>query len=475
MSRHELIFRNCEEEPGRELGSSEGSIPLDLKGTFYRNGPGVFHIGADVVSFFDAAGIVAGLSFEAGRAYFRARLVESPLLLEERSAGRMMRRRAFTNLPRGNFLNMRLGNAVMHDAVWFAGRLFATDDGGWFRLDDRTLATQGEDRLGIAARAEKMCPVPRVDERSGRLVTYSVRPSPRGRDSIRLVELDETFHVVREQTHTLFNALGLTHEVAFTENYYVVTELAAKLSLPSALIGRKSIWQSIRPTRAPARIHLVPKVPSAKHRARAFDLPAPVQTLFHVANAFERDDAVVVDAAGYPWVDFAFTPPERRARDAAKTRSAGIQRYVLDQRTGAVTSSSFPDAVELPRVNPSAHGRPYRFIYSVATPSAECGPDPFVWTNRIAKTDVESRTTATWDAGPDRWVSQPAFAPRPNPASEDDGYILVWLVNASTQRAEACALDAKTLSPVCTVDLGRFLGLASHARFEPKMSLFPTD
>ncbi|CAN0319582.1 unnamed protein product [Ectocarpus sp. 13 AM-2016] len=55
---------------------SEGSIPEDIEGTFFRNGPAKFKVGEDVVKHpFDGDGMVMAISFSKEGAYFRNRYV----------------------------------------------------------------------------------------------------------------------------------------------------------------------------------------------------------------------------------------------------------------------------------------------------------------------------------------------------------------------------------------------------------------
>ncbi len=42
LEEYQKMFRNYEKEEDYEVLDIEGSIPLDLEGTFYRNGPGVW-------------------------------------------------------------------------------------------------------------------------------------------------------------------------------------------------------------------------------------------------------------------------------------------------------------------------------------------------------------------------------------------------------------------------------------------------
>jgi all-trans-8'-apo-beta-carotenal 15,15'-oxygenase len=475
---YDIIFRNCEEEPGRALAASSGAIPTDLRGTLLRNGGGRYRVGADPVGFFDACGIVAGLEFRDGGAFFRARHVRSPLFVEEERLGRQARRRAFTNLPRGrNFLNGEVGNPAMHDAVYFGGRLLATDDTGYFRLDPQTLETIGGERLGRVSRFDKLCPVTRIDRARDRLIGYYIQTRPLDADVITMVEIDRDWKIAREVTHRLDHSLSLTHEVAFTERWFVVVELPVRLSIFASLVGMRTLFDSFEriPGKQPI-VHLVPRDPGAGP-ARSFPLPGNIAALFHNANAFDADGGtVVLDAISFPWYDFAIlAPPELRARRSSCLQAATtvLRRYQIDLSSGKVTERELCRGGELPRINASYYGRPYRYAYLPINRRPNGSPDPFLWAHELAKVDVERGTTEVWDAGPARFLSQPVFAPRAGSSAEDDGYLVCWVVNAERGDAEVVILDATTPAsgPIATLELGHFLGLAAHCRFEPELSL----
>lgn len=477
MIDHEVIFRDVEEVPGRALRTTEGALPLDLRGTLIRNGPGRFHLGTDTVSFFDASGVVATVGFADGHAFLRARYVDTPLLREEAAAGRQVRRRVFSNLPRGgNAFNVALGNPAMHDAVFFGGRLHATDDGGWFRLDPATLATEGEDRWdGLVPKSGKMAPVPRVDRARRTLVTYHVAPDPLFGDKLVIVEFDEAWNKVAEVRHPLGVRLGVTHEIAFTERWYVVAELGVELSLLGALSGKGAPFSHLRrkPGRS-ARLHLVPRGAPAGRTGRVFEIDAGLEVLFHLANAHEDGEDVVVDGSAYAWADFAFFAPSSvRRPDARPGPKPSLRRFRLRPGESRTSGRVLCETAELPRIHPGWNGRPYAYAYAVANRTPGTEPDPFVWAHEVVKVDVRTGAVDAWNAGPTRFVSQPVFAPRPGGTDEDDGWVLVWLVDADRASAEIVVLGGRSLAagPIAVLDAGGLLGLASHCRFEPDVVL----
>eukprot|EP00951_Prasinocladus_malaysianus_P029039 scaffold266654_cov15-Prasinocladus_malaysianus.AAC.1 len=76
-------YGECEEFPdGYWLEVTEGSLPVDLCGTFFRNGPGKLSVGdaagsERVAHPFDAEGLVVSISIQDGNAFFRSKHVHT--------------------------------------------------------------------------------------------------------------------------------------------------------------------------------------------------------------------------------------------------------------------------------------------------------------------------------------------------------------------------------------------------------------
>lgn len=484
MIDHDVIFRTSVEEPGAELAPSSGVIPSDLEGTLLRNGPGDFSIGGEPLHFFDGYGMVAGVSFRGGRAYYRARFVESALYRAERTAGKQVQRRGFSNLPNRwkNLGNINLANAVMHDAFAFGGRLFATDEGGYYRLNPKTLETLEEDRwAGRVGPRDKMAPVPHVDRRLNRLLGYKVAQKPLVADVVTFYEFGADGGVLVETPHTLRNSFGFCHELAFTEHWYVLVEMPVKVDLAGVLWGVRTAFDCFErvPGQSPV-VHLVPRDPRSGRTARSVAIPGDAVAQFHLGNAFEEGKSVVFDSASYAWPAFAyFGPPALRARGPQPPPVGPVPTYRrtrIDLRSGAVAVTDLADNVELPRINDAFHGVPSRYAYLIGTDASSGVPDPFVWATCVVRVDASDAAKQIWNAGPSSFLSQPAFAARRGSTAEDDGYVLVWVVDGRGDgRSAVVILDAASLAagPIATIPLSSFITLASHCRFEPEMSLFP--
>lgn len=480
---HDRIYQSQPEEQSFRVTKVSGEIPRELAGTVLRSGPGLMQLGDDELNFFDGHALIAGVTFERGEATLRARYVRTPLYEAETRANAIVVRHVFTNHPSRwkNLFAMKIQNTAMHDVyAWGSGehlRVVASNDPGHFALDPRSLETRGEERWGGAAPAGcDMGAMPSPDANTGRLVGYVKKNGMP--DALKFVELDAQWKVVKETPfHKLSGPGILLHDSRATARHYVATHPAFKLSLPTALWGAETLFDSFKvPPGAVASLMVVPRDGGALVEV---PLPAGHAVCFHIVNAFDDGDRLVVDAISYdrsPQFSGAASPKLRERRGIVPSHGPTPRpmRFVVDPRKGVVIESrSLGDlAGEAPEIADAHMGKPYRWAYFPTTSSGDDVPDRggYFYYGGIAKLDVERGDVTRWSAG-DAVVSPCAFAPRPGASEEDDGWVITWVLRESG--ASVVVLDARDVAkgPVATLDLGVHLPGVSHVRWAPDVRL----
>lgn len=486
---YDLLLQSQGERIAREVQAVEGAIPAGLRGTVLRCGPGVFESGRDPLNFLDAHALVAGVSFEEGRAVLRAEPIDTPMRRAELAAGRMLERRLFTNLPGrlANAFKLDLGNNGGHDVYAFGGTVFTGQDGGHFAHDARTLVTQGEERWhGEAKRKELMSPMPRVDPKTKRLLTYVLTPGGSKPDTVRFLELDASRTVVaRSEPVSLGRTPAVVHGHAFSERFYVVAEASTKLSVLPALLGLRTIFDAL--TLLPGQtstLWLVPRGrPGAAVRVQA---PRGCDAIFHCVNAFDDGDTLVLDCVGYGgYVNFNLIAPRAlRARMGTPDRAPDaappyLYRIVIDTVKGTVLEtkklSTLP--TEAPDLDRRHRGARARYYFGSVPDAAGDEPSPgfYGFYHAIARFDADAPDApiAQWSAGPTKLVSPPAFAPDPASSAEGDGWLLSWVIDGATKHTDLVVLDARDVAkgPVARIALGVSLPGINHNNFEPDVLL----
>lgn len=211
----------------------EGTVPTDLVGTLYRNGPGLLERGGVPLAHpFDGDGMICTFRFENGRVHFRNRYVRTAGFLEEERANRLLYRGVFgTQKPGGwlaNFLDTRVKNIANTHVIYWAGKLLALWEAGLpHRLDPLSLETIGLDTLGgVLKDRDAFAAHPRLDPQTQRLVNFGVKPGLSTR--IALYEFDASGQCVCQP---VFQIPGF----AFIHDFALTPKLRHRLSKSGAV------------------------------------------------------------------------------------------------------------------------------------------------------------------------------------------------------------------------------------------------
>ena len=455
------LFDDLPREHGFEPLQVEGAIPPDLRGTLYRNGPGLFSShGTRYGHLFDGDGAVSAVRF-GDDVRGAVRIVETPTLVEERRRGRMIYGGYGTRVP--NPIRAILGRGYKNPAntsvMYWGDRLFALCEGGLpTELKAEDLATIGETDLGV---------VP---------ITFSAHPH-------RVAARRTSYNFgVRYQRHPMLDVFALPdggparliatlplpritmiHDFIATESHllFFVPPLDVN-PFPVLFGGGLSPHLRWRPDHGTEVIVIPIDEPE---RVQRFTTESFYQ--WHFANAFERGDEIVVDFVRYP--DFT---SEQWLRDIYRGTAQGVtdgqlHRAVVDPGARSVRIEPLSETVcEFPRLHPELEGADYRFTYVADYPDQRS----MSWLPiSISKIDVRDGTLRrfAFDAG--HGVSEPVFVPRPGSTEEDDGYVLSFVYHEPSHRTCCAVLDARRIEdgPVAKVWFDHHLPPTFHGCFVP--------
>jgi carotenoid cleavage dioxygenase-like enzyme len=276
--------------------------------------------------------------------------------------------------------------------------------------------------------------------------------------------------VVARSSHVLPRAGLALHDAVATPNH-LVAQCFASVSVGTLLWGAKPAIDALDYDRSRSLPLLaIPRGEGGE--VRVLEVPAGHHG-FHLFNAFEADGRLVVDAVLYAGrVDFRpFYPPGfPDVPPTGPLEGPFPTRFVHDLGTGRTEVRRIEGVRgEAPEVDPRRHGRPTRFGYA-ATPGAR-GDEPidsgYFWFHGVAKIDFEGQEHAVYSFPERVYCSPPAFAARGE--AEDDGWLVVWLLDAAERRGGLAVLDARDPSrgPVAVRWMRARLPPVSHASFLP--------
>lgn len=115
-----------------------------------------------------------------------------------------------------------------------------------------------------------------------------------------------------------------------------------------------------------------------------------------------------------------------------------------------------PHVGELPTINPSYNGKPYRFFYS--TPSR--GLSTVI--DSLAKTDLHTGEALIWSGPKGHTPGEPIFVARPGATEEDDGVVLSVVVDGGLERSYLLCLDARDMRELGRAEVGFAIGAGFH-------------
>lgn len=258
------------------------------------------------------------------------------------------------------------------------------------------------------------------------------------------------------------------HSFATTQNYVIMCLYPLHLDAIK-LLWNKSIMDSMS-FHADKRTKFV--VISRNERRVVATYDSPAFFCFHTINAFERDDAIHIDLCKYTDASVLDDFVLDNMRTATTLSPTSTVRFSLNQLSTvstdvpstvrpAVETVLNDESLELPRVHPALLRKDYRFVYGVSDSeeSSHFGV--------IAKVDVVSGERFTWSME-HGIVGEPIFVPNPAGQEEDDGTLLVVVLDAITQRSSMVVIDAKKMTEVARAEVPQAVPLGFHGKFNTR-------
>ena len=440
----------------------KGEIPKDLHGIYVRNTHNQVHDSIGIYHPFDGDAMLHAVHFEEGKATYRNRFVETTGFLAEQAAGKslwpgILAPGEYTRRGWGAMGAMK-DNAGT-DVHCHNGKLLAVMSQGsepW-RLDPITLENLGPD----AAWAHDVMPVGvsahyKVDVYTGEMMFFNFSENyPYMSYGIIDSENKLTHYVPIE-----LDGPRWPHDLGVTQNYSILHDLPF-------FFDKEALARRVRKLTFhrdhPARFGVIPRHGNNSD-IKWFEC-SPCYIL-HLSNCFEDGDWVVMD--GCISVDPAKPPVgvienvfdkilDHLDKHRTKTR---LHRWSFNMKTGESKEEFLDDEVtEFPFFANNVCGYPYRYSYGTLFK-----PGDWLFTG-IKKYDLLNGTDTRFEYGPGRYGSEPHIALRPNPKSEDDGYIITLVTDMISNKSECIILDAQDIAagPIAVIDLPERISSGTHA------------
>ena len=463
-------YRSLDEEQAYWIDEIEGTLPAELTGTLFRNGPGKLEIGGTSVQHpFDGDGMICAITLDKGRAHFRNRYVRTEGYVAEKAANKILYRGVFGTAREGgwwrNAFDTKLKNIANTQVIYWGGKLLALWEAAEpHRLDPATLETQGLEyfngklKPGAAFAAHPWID-PQGPDGEACLVNFSIQAGLSF--TLNLYELNQAGDIVRQQDHVI-PGFAFIHDFAITKNYAIFFQNPVKFNPLPFLLGAKGAGESIdfEPEK-PTRVILVARDGKSKPQV----LETKAGFIFHHSNAFEKDGKVFVDSICYASLPSVEPGSDFRDVNFGRLDPGQLWRFEMDLEAKTVDRSLLEArCCEFPVVHPDRVGREYQYSYMGAAVEI-AGNMPL---QTLVKVDVTTGQETICSYAPNGFVNEPVFVPKPGGA-EEDGWLLSMVFDGVRDRSSVVVVDVKTMTQVSRLWLKHHVPYGLHGTFTPEV------
>lgn len=464
-------FDALEEEHCGWVDSIRGTLPKDLVGTFFRNGPGTMKAGEQQYGhWFDGPGMISAVTFTQGRVHFKNRYVRTPRYIQDQEAGKICSRGFGTQIAGGLRANLLrpMANPANTSVSWHGEKLCAFYEGAQpYRLDPGTLETVGIELYSGALNAVRtMSAHGKINRRTGHQINFGVNITGLGlrgfKPALDVYDIDPAGGIKRTCRIPL-QGFPFLHDFGLTENYALFLLSPLSISLAGPLLGTRTLCETMD-YQMGQNVHGLIVDLRTMTLVQRFEMPAAI--VVHFANSFESGDEIVTDfiqssdIGNFTGITDVFS--------IDRVTGGPLLRYRFNVKTGAIHHELYhhTPAGEFPAWNTEYTASRTRYVYYVA---AMDNGTPYAF-NALVKLNTETGQCETADYGPNRYTSEALFAPRAAARSEDDGYMLSFVYDAETHRTEVVIRDARQPEDeIAAIALNHHVPFGFHGHFTPEV------
>ncbi|KAL3918064.1 MAG: hypothetical protein SGILL_004421, partial [Bacillariaceae sp.] len=503
------------ELPFEECKASVGSIPKDLKGSYFRSGPAMFSAGSIpppktsiiqprdgppvpdgqnpkrmVQHPFEADGGVLGVTFPGdGTAAARYRYVRTVAFTNERRKGQRLYRGMDSTRELGYDIGQGLGNDIHNPlfrhhlqpglnrnrkntsntrSVYWGKRLLSLWEGGQpYKMDGLALSTEGKSLLGgVLEEEDPFGSQMVIDPVKDRALMYRVIQDAKS-SQITVFEFNNMFRLVEEgekdsegEVTLDVPGLALLTDMAVTTNYALFVQPSVSVGMQFVFVKEPGKIANVE--NLPSTLHLIPRVGSGK-QPMSIEIPLDesIEGNLEFVNAYEEGDKLVFDAIRSDGAKRA--PPSTAGQwPWASSKESYIQksskrslwRYEVDLTQKTVRKEKLSKVqCYFGGIAPSFSTVKHDKIFlTIGGRGDEISPP-----QGIATFSCSSKSMDSWLPAPHQFCGEPMFAPKAGSStSGNDGYILSVMYDGKTETSVLLIFEATSISagPVCRIPLG---------------------
>lgn len=282
-------------------------------------------------------------------------------------------------------------------------------------------------------------------------------------------------------------ACAYIHASFITENFFVLGIWSSHMrSGGMAVLWERNILEAIAPFDEAKKVKWF--VVDRKHgRGLVAKFESDAMFSFHNSNAWEEKNEdgtvdIMCDLVEYKNMDIIhkfyyenFLSSSAKARSFDEAHKEGCESHFRRYRLPSVPATgtpalplqlskaevvkaySAPLVGEFPIINPGFHTRPNRFIYTCIN----SGKSTFF--DAVCKLDVETGETKYWSVE-HHTPGEPIFVRNPKSTEEDDGVLLIVVLDGDKGTSFLLSLNANTMQETGRAEVERVVPFGFHGR-----------
>lgn len=433
-----------------------GEIPDDLIGIYMRNGPNPAFPPLSYTYPFDGDGMIHAVYIKNGKASYSNKFVETKGLIRERKAGKALYGGLSKLLPMDpewaeeNDGPVAVKNGAFIHVIRFANQYLAMSETAPAYQITSELKTLGEWNPLHTESPVEVGPHTRYDPLTGDLwfINYALTPP-----FLTIYQFNSEASLVKKWDITK-SYPTMIHDFVLTENYVVIFDCPTLFDLDEIMRGGPLLkWKPDLGT----RIGIMHKQTG---ELKWFETEAFF--VFHHANAFESESEIAVDLVRHEEMFMS-----RNEKMEEKKSPPCLYRVIIDLKSGKVKQIALDDfMIEFPRIREDMNSLPYQYVYAPSRTSDITNKRAF---NQLIKYDVKNQRSDMHSFGIHAEIGEAVFVPSAASKQEDDGYLILFVFDSTTNQSEFVILDAMQIGdkPLARIAMPRRVPAGLHGSWMP--------
>lgn len=421
-----------------------GEIPLELNGSYLRNGPNPYFTPYTYTYPIDGDGMIHQISIKNGQASYKNAFVMTNGLKSEIKAGKALY--GGINLPippdprlvSDKNLNTK-EPANIHVIKWKNNLLALYESAPAYLLNTNLETIQEWKPESISDNRFSINAHHRVDKKTGMIYMFSYDIE---KDPLVIHEFNSEYELVRTKKIDK-DRISMIHDFVITDNYIIVFDFPAifntdNMANDNFLTFEESLAVTIfLIKRSDFSVTTIENIPSF--------------FVYHFVNAYEENNKIIVDMAHYEKLFLGNA-------DTRDSETSKLYRGIIDLDNNSYTHNCLCQEyiVEFPQYNLEYCGQAYRYCY---LPIEDPNTALF---HSIMKYDFQTNNYLVFDFGNNFELSEPTFIPKANAESEDDGYLVFFIYNSDIDKSDFVICNAKDLSEIARIKIPQRLPNGLH-------------